>query len=118
MGTDNLQGTDPTDSIANANDSEEASLEIAESSEQPLAAMTTSASSLTNLNKDGPMMDISKHTTVKILDKRSNASGVKYECELESLWLAADLVKKARMGRVCIHWTTATRTDLYGRDAS
>ena len=29
------------------------------------------------------MVDISKLTTVKILDKRSNASGVEYECELE-----------------------------------
>ena len=47
-------------------------------------------------------MDISKLTIVKILDKRSNASGVEYECELEPLWLAADLVEKARMGRVCI----------------
>jgi hypothetical protein len=44
------------------------------------------------------MVDISKLTTVKILDKRSNA----YECELEPLWLAADLVEKTRMGRVCI----------------
>jgi hypothetical protein len=65
--------------------------------------MTASVSSLTNLNKDGlMMMDISKLTIIKILDKRSNASGVKYECELEPLWLAADLVEKARMGRVYI----------------
>ena len=48
------------------------------------------------------MMDVSKLTTVKILDKRSNASRVEYECELEPLWLAAYLVEKARMGRVCI----------------
>ena len=44
--TDNLQRTDPTDPIANANDSEEAPVEIAESSEQPLAAMTASVSKL------------------------------------------------------------------------
>ena len=97
--------TDPTDSIvnANANDSEEAPLETTESSEQPLAAVTTSVSSLTNLNEDSPMVvDISKLTTVKILDKRSNASRVEYECELKPLWLVADLVEKARMGRVCI----------------
>jgi len=50
------------------------------------------------------MVDISKLTTVKILDKRSNASGVEYECELklEPLWLAADLVEQAQMGRPCI----------------
>jgi hypothetical protein len=66
--------------------------EIAESAEQPLAAMTASVSSLTNLNKDGLMMvDISKLTTVKILDKRSNASGVAYECALEPLWLAVEI---------------------------
>ena len=47
-------------------------------------------------------MDISTLTTVKILDKRSNASRVAYECELEPLWLAADWVEKARMGRVRI----------------
>jgi hypothetical protein len=65
--------------------------------------MTASVSSLTNLNKDGLMMvDISKLTTVKILNKRSNASGVEYECELEPLWLAADLVEQAQMGRACI----------------
>ncbi len=88
--------TDPTDSIvnANANDSEEAPLETTESSEQPLAAVTTLVSTM--------VVDISKLTTVKILDKRSNASRVEYECELKPLWLAADLVEKARMGRVCI----------------
>jgi hypothetical protein len=64
--TDNLQRIGPTNSIVNADDSEEASLEITESSEQSLAAITASVSS-----KDGLMMvDISKHTTVKILDKR------------------------------------------------
>jgi hypothetical protein len=65
--------------------------------------MTASVLSLANLNKDGLLMvDISKLTTVKILDKWSTASGVEDECELEPLWLDADLVEKARMGRVCI----------------
>ena len=27
---------------------------------------------------------------------------MEYECELELLWLVADLVEKARMGRICI----------------
>jgi hypothetical protein len=48
------------------------------------------------------MVDISKLTIIKILDKRSNASGVAYECELEPLWLAVDLVEKTRMGCVYI----------------
>jgi hypothetical protein len=114
--TDNLQRTDPTDSIVNTNNSGEAPLEIAKPSEQSLAAMAASVSSLTNLNEDGLMMvDISKLTIVKILDKRSNASGVAYECELEPLWLAADLVEKARMERVCIrgHENGLVRADAY-----
>jgi hypothetical protein len=62
--------------------------------------MTASVPSLANLDEDGPlMMNISKFTTMKILDKQSNVSGVEYECELEPLWLVADLVQKARMGR-------------------
>jgi hypothetical protein len=114
--TDNLQRTDPTDSIVNTNNSGEAPLEIAKPSEQSLAAMAASVSSLTNLNEDGLMMvDISKLTIVKILDKRSNASGVAYECELEPLWLAADLVEKARMERVCIrgYENGLVRADAY-----
>ena len=54
-------------------------------------------------SEDGrAIVDISKLTTVKVLDKRSSLSRVEYKCELEPLWLAADLVEKARMGRVCI----------------
>jgi hypothetical protein len=59
--------------------------------------MTASVPSLANLDEDGPLMvNIS---TMKILDKQSNMSGVEYECEFEPLWLVADLVHKARMGR-------------------
>jgi hypothetical protein len=88
--------TDPTDSIvnANANDSEEAPLKTTKSSEQPLAVITTLVSIM--------VVDISKLTIIKILDKRSNASRVKYKYELKPLWLTADLVEKARMGRVYI----------------
>ena len=32
----------------------------------------------------------------------SSISGVEYKCELEPLWLAADLVERAQMGRVHI----------------
>jgi hypothetical protein len=47
-------------------------------------------------------VDISNFTATKILDERSSSSGVEYRCELEPLWLAADLVEKAKMGRVHI----------------
>jgi hypothetical protein len=65
--------------------------------------MAVSASSLSDVGEDGlVIVDISKLTTVKVLDKRSSASGVEYRCELEPLWLAADLAERARMGRVHI----------------
>jgi len=71
--------------------------------EQTLALTTVSASSLSDVGEDGPtIVDISKLTTVKVLDKRSGSSGVEYKCELEPLWLAADLAERAQMGRVHI----------------
>jgi hypothetical protein len=58
--------------------------------------MAVSALGLSSVNKDGlAIVDISKLTTVKILDKRSSSSGVKYKCELEPLWLAADFAERA-----------------------
>ena len=39
------------------------------------------------------MVDISTFTTTKILDKRSSPCGVEYRCELEPLWLPADMVR-------------------------
>ena len=93
----------PDRPIASINSSGEAHLSIARSSEQTLALMAVSASSLSTLSEDGlVIVDISKLTTVKVLDKRSSSSGVEYKCELEPLWLAADLVERARMGRVRI----------------
>jgi hypothetical protein len=72
-------------------------------SEQTLALTTVSASSLSNVGEDGlTIVDISKLTTVKVLDKRSSSSGVEYKCELEPLWLAADLAERAQMRRVHI----------------
>jgi hypothetical protein len=54
-------------------------------------------------SEDGPaIVDISKLTTVKVLDKRSSSSRVEYKCELEPRWLAADLVERVQMGRVHI----------------
>jgi hypothetical protein len=51
-------------------------------------------------SEDGlAVVDISKLTTVKVLDKRSSSSGVEYKCEFEPLWLAADLAERAQMGR-------------------
>jgi hypothetical protein len=96
--TDKLQRADQTGPIVNT---DEAPLSIAESSEQTLVPMTVSASSLADLGEDGPAtVDISKLTTAKILDKRSSPSRVEYKCELEPLWLATVLVRKAQMGRV------------------
>jgi hypothetical protein len=44
--------------------------------------------------ENGPMMvDISTFTAANILGKRSSPSGVEYECELEPLWLAAEMVE-------------------------
>jgi hypothetical protein len=48
------------------------------------------------------MVDISNFTAAKVLDERPSPSGVEYRCELEPLWLAADLVEKAKIGRVHI----------------
>jgi hypothetical protein len=101
--TDNLPNTDQTDPTTSTNSSGEAHLSIARFSEQTLALMTVSASSLSDVDKDGlTIVDISKLTTVKVLDKRSSSSGVEYKCELEPLWLAADLAERAQMGRVHI----------------
>jgi hypothetical protein len=47
------------------------------------------------------MVDILTFTVTKILDKRSSPYGVEYRCELEPLWLPADLVKEVQMG--CVH---------------
>ena len=58
------------------------------------------ASSVISEN-DPVMVDISTFTTTKILDKRSSPYGVEYRCELEPLWLAADLVEEVQMG--CVH---------------
>ena len=60
-----------------------------------LAPMTVSASSLLDVTEDGlATVNISKLMTAKVLDRRSTSSGVTYKCELEPLWLAADLVEK------------------------
>jgi hypothetical protein len=54
------------------------------------------------IGEDDPVMvNISTFTTTKILDKRSSPCRVEYRCELEPLWLPADLVKEVQMG--CVH---------------
>jgi hypothetical protein len=95
--TDNLQRAEQTESIATTNDSDEALLKIAESSEQTLAPITALAPILPDLGEDS-----SKFRATKVLDKRTSPSGVEYKCELEPQWLAADSVEKAQMGRVHI----------------
>jgi hypothetical protein len=89
--TDNLQRANQTEPVVNTNVSDEPPL-----SDRTLALTIVSASSLTDLGKGGPVMvDISNFTAAKVLDERPSPSGVEYRCELEPLWLAADLVEKA-----------------------
>jgi hypothetical protein len=101
--TDNLQRANQTELIVNTNVSVEPALSTAESSGQTLALTTISASSLPGLGEGGPVMvDISNFTAANILGGWPSPFGVEYRCELEPLWLAADLVEKAKMGRVHI----------------
>jgi hypothetical protein len=98
--TNNLYRANQTEPIANTNVSDEPPLSIAESSGQTLALAILS---LPDLGEGGPVMiDISNFTAAKILDERPSPSKVEYRCELKPLWLAADLVEKAKMGRVYI----------------
>jgi hypothetical protein len=103
-------GSAQTDKLQRANQIEltvdtsgEAPLSLAESPGQILAPTTVSASSLPDLDDDGPVVvDISNFTAAKILDKRLSLFGFEYRCELEPLWLTADLVENVKMGRVHI----------------
>ncbi len=91
-----LQRADQTEPIVGIDDSDEAPPSIAEFSEQTLTLLTAPYSSLPDLGGGGPaIVDISKFTTVTIVDKRSSSSGVEYK-------LATNLVGKAQMGRVHI----------------
>ena len=100
---DNLQRANQTELVVNTNISDGPPLSIVESSGQTLALTTVSVLSLPDLGEGGPVMvDISNFTAARILDERASPSGVEYRCELEPLWLAADLVEKAKMGRVHI----------------
>jgi hypothetical protein len=110
-----------TEPIVSIDGSDEAPPSIAESSEQTLALLTAPFSSLPDLGEGGPaIVDISKFTTVTIVDKLSSPSGVEYKCEFEPLWLAVDSVEKAQMGRVHIRsyenglCTSSTPQDIEG----
>jgi hypothetical protein len=81
MRTGNLQRTDQTEPIVSTTDSGEASLSIAESSEQTFAPTAVSPPNVgKNLVKaarktgaDGlAIINVSKLTTAKIVDKRSS----------------------------------------------
>jgi hypothetical protein len=101
--TENLQSTDQTEPIASTYDSGETHPSIARPSEQVLALITVSASSLSDAGENGPaIIDVSKLTTAKVLDKRLSSSGAEYKCKFEPLWLAADLAERAQMGGVHI----------------
>jgi hypothetical protein len=100
--TDELQGAGRTMPVVNTSVFDEAPLSIAESSGQTLASVTVSSlPNLPDIGEDDPVMiDISYFTTARILDKRSSPFGVEYRCELEPLWLPAELVKEVPMGGV------------------
>jgi hypothetical protein len=67
---------DPIVDGPRAGGSDKPFLTIAESSGHTLVPMTASASSLPNLDKDGPtIIDISTFTITKILDKPLSPSG-------------------------------------------
>ena len=91
---DDLQGAGRTAPVINTPVFDEAPLSTAESSGQTLASVTVSASSLSNIGEDDPVMiDISCFTTAKILDKRSSPFEVEYKCELGPVWLSSVLMK-------------------------
>jgi hypothetical protein len=72
-------------------------------SPQTFAPMTISVLSLPDVTENGlATVDILKLRTAKVLDKRPSSSGIEHKCELEPLWLAADLVKRVQMGHVHI----------------
>lgn len=74
-----------------------------QSYDQTLTSATPPASDLPNLADETPVaVGIFNFTTKKIIDQRRGSSGIEYKCEFEPLWLAADLVGKAKRGRVHI----------------
>jgi hypothetical protein len=100
-GTDNLQRANQTEPVVNTNVSDEPPLLIAESSGQTLTLTTVSALSLPDLGEGGPVIvNFLNLTVAKVLDERPGPSKVEYRCELEPLWLAAELVEQAKIGRV------------------
>ena len=113
---DNLQNKDQTDPIASTSRSGEAQLSIAGFSEQALALIAVSASSLSSVGEDGlAIVDISKLTTVKVLDNgraclELSTSASSSRCGWLQTW---------RKGRRWDAFTSrVTRTDLYETDGS
>ena len=89
--------------IINIDSPDEALVSISISSEQTLFLVTASSLSLSNLSdSDLKLVNISKFMAIKILNKRSGLSGVKYKCKVRRVWLAVNLLKKVSEGRVRI----------------
>src|SRR2546423_4011004 len=98
-----MQQTDRSESGIETRCLDNASSSVAECSGETLAPKTVFASSSRDLGESRPaIVDVSTFTIVEILGKQSSGSGVEYQFELEPLWLPADLVVKAQMGRVHI----------------
>jgi len=69
------------------------------------------------------IVEVSTLKVVNILDRQSGPPGDEYECELEPVWFAADLVEKAQMGRFHIRayenrLVRARRRDVKVRQAN
>ena len=72
-----LQRADQTEPNVSNDDTDEARISIAESSEQTLAPIVALPPNLSDVGGHGlAMIDISKVTTTKVLDKRSSSLGV------------------------------------------
>jgi hypothetical protein len=98
-----MQQTDRSESGIEIRCLDNVSSSVVECSGETLAPITVFALSSRDLGESRPaIVDVSIFTIVEILGKRSSGSGVEYQFELEPLWLPADLVVKAQMGRVHI----------------
>jgi hypothetical protein len=92
-----------TDRSESGMETDNASFSVAKYSDETLAPTTFFALSSPDLGESRPaIVDVSIFIIVEILGERSSGSNVKYQIELEPLWLPVDLMEKAQMGRVHI----------------